>query len=167
MDTNLIMVGLLDNKTKVIAENLSKQLNMYFADVDEILRYNFFDGEDKILDLCGEHYLENLKTKIFKQIVSYENTLIYVPFGIFLKQINIFKGNATIIYIKFTKNTAKQVLLRNNNGLYNDKLNVFLIPFDERDNVISSCSNINVEYDDFDENDFLGKIEDKLKIYFS
>ena len=79
--SNLVVVGLCEDLTKKIAEKLSSELNLYLADFGAIVEYEI-ENEQQVAKLCGIEYLEHLKSKIFDDVVQFENSLIYFPFSV-------------------------------------------------------------------------------------
>lgn len=104
MKTNLVIVSLIDAKTKQIATKLATDFDLYLADVNDILEYNLFNAGE-IEKNCGLEYLNKLKRKTIKEIGTYENTLISISNNLFVADNNVKNLNkyATIVFINFSK----------------------------------------------------------------
>jgi len=156
LKTNLVIVSLCDKATKEIAAKLAKEYDLYFADVGDILEYNLFNA-DEIEKNCGIDYLNKLKQKTIKEIGTYENTLISVPYGIFVSDQNYkyFEKYGTIIFFDYSKAAVEKYI--ENATLTQKNLNelkVMLIAFEETEKICLESSNAKIDLNkiDFDQN---------------
>ena len=77
MITNICIVGLLKKYTKSISKRVADTLDMFYADVTELLEYEYInmDNAEKIV---GKEYMEKQEVKKIKALSTFENTLFTV-----------------------------------------------------------------------------------------
>lgn len=101
MKTNLVIIGWDEKATKNLAKQISTSFDKIYADVEDLLEYYLTDSQTNIKQLCGVEYLDELKSKIMKEISNYDNAVIYLPLYLFVSQDNwkVLSKNAFIIFI--------------------------------------------------------------------
>lgn len=147
MKTNLVLVSLFDKATKEIATKLAREYDLYFADVGDILEYNLYNA-DEIEKNCGIDYLNKLKKNAIKEIGSYENTLISVPYGLFVSENNAkyFEKYATIVFLDFKKSALEKYIEKATLTQKNlNELKVMLIAFDETRKICKELSHVKID----------------------
>ena len=151
MKTNLVLVGLLNDKTRKLAEKLALDLELYFADLDKLVEYNLFNIQE-IQENCGVEYFNKLKQELIKDVSTYENTLIYMPFDMFIegKNSEYFNKYGTTVYLDFDKKVIKQYF----NGEQKNEAEIFFLNYEERKNFLEQEANITIKLqkDDFEKN---------------
>ena len=88
MKTNIILIGWDENITKMVAKRLALSLELYYADVEDLIEYYLTNSEEEIERTCGKEYLDELKSNIMNEISNYENSIIYLPLHIYVNQNN-------------------------------------------------------------------------------
>ncbi len=157
MKSNILFICQNRNKQKILGKALADELGMFYADLNDIMEYNFIDK--KTLKISGIEYFEGQVYKAIKAAREYENSVITISF----ESLNIkdsweqIKQNATIIYLR--ESYEPDMLTDNEN-----KINSLV--FEDRDDFIMSKSDIVVE--NFN-NDIicLPKIFNEMKKYFN
>ncbi len=86
--SNIILIGFSENITKNVAKRLSLNLEMYYADVEDLMEYYLTSPEEEIENTCGKNYLDGLKANIMNEISNYENSIIYLPLSLFVNSNN-------------------------------------------------------------------------------
>ena len=151
MKTNLVFVGLLNDKTRKLAEKFALDMELYFADLDKIVEYNLFNIQE-IQENCGVEYFNKLKQQVIKDVSTYENTLIYLPFDMFIegKNAEYFNKYGTTVFLDFDKKIVKQFF----NGEPKSEADMFFLNFVERREFLKKEANITIEIqkDDFQKN---------------
>lgn len=155
MKTNLVIVSLIDSKTKKIAEQLANDLDLYFADINDILDYNLYNAGD-IEKNCGLEYLNKLKQKTIREISSYENTLISISNNLFVADNNAQNLNkyGTVVFINYSKQTINKYIESLSSSEEKNTFNVMMLAYND---IVKICTeNCDVEIPitklDFDAN---------------
>lgn len=149
MKKNIVFVGLDNQITKSIANALSKELDMFFLDINDLIKYNF-KNEDDVIFKVGIEYYDNQIKKIIKGASSYENTIFNCPYDLFLNDeiFNYFKDNH-LIYIDIPKQVLEKISLENN---IDNKLDVQLLAYDEFKTKLMSKTNVSLKYTEINNN---------------
>lgn len=146
MKTNIVLIGFLKDPTKQIAKRLALDFDLYFADVEGMLEYNL-TNENEIENLCGIDYLNGLKKKVLKDISSYENTLIAMPYSIFIANNNyeMFKENCTIVFLNYSQNLLQENFKYIKDDFIRKTQEAFLIAYEERTQFCKENSNLTID----------------------
>ena len=147
LKTNIVLVGLYDKMIKSVAKRLADDFDMYLADLMEIVKYNLIN-EEEIEKICGVQYLNKQKTKIVEDIANYENSVIHVPYSIFVEGGNPdkFQKNGTTVFLNLTLSTFKK-LLDKDKTMSNDEKKLALIAFNDRSSFSKRMCDLTVEID--------------------
>ncbi|MGN0798332.1 MAG: shikimate kinase [Christensenellales bacterium] len=150
MKTNIVLVGLYDKMSKAVAKKLANELDMYLADLVEILKYNLMN-EEEIEKICGIQYLNKQKSKIIGDISSYENSIIHLPYSIFAegKTPDKFKKYGTTIFLKISPTTFQR-LLDKDKGLTDDEKKIALLAYEDRTANAEKLCDMSVDIDSVD-----------------
>lgn len=150
MKTNIVLVGLYDKMTKAVAKKLASELDMYLADLVEIVKYNLMN-EEEIEKICGIQYLNKQKSKIIGDISSYENSIIHLPYSIFAegKTSDKFKKYGTTIFLKISLTTF-QKLLDKDKSLSEDEKKIELLAYKDRTANAEKLCDLTVDIDTVD-----------------
>ena len=160
MKENILFVGLDYEFVKRVALELSKILDMFFLDVNDLIEYSLIDAKN-IETVCGVEYFEKEKKKIVLSVNQYENTIINFPYTTYLERgvAAKLKDNNLSIFIDVDENVLQK---RNTDN----ELNIELIAKEQLTNLIKkrvdivvSCSISNVQ-------DCIGRVIDVLKSKF-
>lgn len=104
MKTNIFLLGLSPAITKSIAYALSIDLDMFYADVNELLKFDLIDIA-RAVDQCGVEYVEKLEAKQVKNVASYDNTVFTMNFATFNanKHAPWIKDNSIVVFLDLPK----------------------------------------------------------------
>ena len=105
---NFVIVSLDDRFSKNVSIELSSKMDMYNADVKELIAYQLINPKE-ILQKCGYEYLKSRERDIVRGISEFENTVMSMSFNLFKEYNDIFK-NSIIIYLKLPKGKTRSVL---------------------------------------------------------
>lgn len=132
LKTNLVIVSLIDIKTKEIATKLATDFDLYFADVNDILDYNLFNAGE-IEKNCGVDYLNKLKRKTIKEIGSYENTLISISNNLFVADNNAKNLNkyGTVVFLNYSKPAIEKYIKSLSKQEEKNQFNVMMLAYNE------------------------------------
>ena len=163
MVSNITIIGLVDNFKKEIAKNLASKLDMMLADVNELLIYNFVDGN--MLDNFGQEYFDKSENKVVKSILSCDNIVINSNISTLNKQnnFNLFKEKSTIVYLRLS---LKQFRTVNKIENYGEIAMINEAVFKERDEYMQSICDICIETEELSVNSCVENIMLGLKYFY-
>lgn len=162
---NICLVGLSSQFVDKNALELSKKLDMFYANASEIIQFELFDIS-RMEEMCGKDYLERKETAVLKRICTYENTIINIEYQLLNTETNykFIKENCLIIYLKLSLNRYKKEILEERMSDSAKSLNIDL--FKDRDFICSKKADIVVDCKDIEGEELLGLIMQKLLGYY-
>lgn len=100
MKKNITIICLSSQFRKTVAKKLADELDMFYADVNEIMEYNLINSE--MLEKAGQEYFDENEQKTLKTISSYENTVLTLNYSTLNKNNNfaLLKQNTLIIFME-------------------------------------------------------------------
>lgn len=110
MKSNLLLVGLDYGFTKCVANELSGIFDMRYLDVKDLIAYSLVNADD-VLEKLGIEYYNKQVHKIILSTAEYENTIINIPYDMFLRD-NVCEKLATSCLTIFI-NLDKQSIIAN------------------------------------------------------
>ena len=104
MKSNILFVGLNYEFIKKISKEICDGFDMFFLDVNALIEYNLA-AKQNIEELCGIDYLNKEREAIILSVNNYENSVVCVPYSIFLENgiAKELKNNAIVVYLKLPK----------------------------------------------------------------
>lgn len=162
---NICLIGLSNQFIDKNALELSKKLDMFYANASEIIQFELFDIS-RMEEMCGKDYLEKKETAVLKRICTYENTVINIEYQLLNTETNykFIKENCLIIYLKLSLNRYKKEILEEKMSDSAKSLNIDL--FKDRDFICSKKADIVVDCKDMYGEELLGLIMQKLLGYY-
>lgn len=162
---NICLVGLSNQFVDKNALELSKKLDMFYANASEIIQFELFDIS-RMEEMCGKDYLERKETAVLKRICTYENTIINIEYQLLNTETNykFIKESCLIIYLKLSLNRYKKEILEERMSDSAKSLNIDL--FKDRDFICSKKADIVVDCKDIEGEELLGLIMQKLLGYY-
>lgn len=147
MKKNITILCLVDNFKKNVAKSLADELEMIFADVEQILEYNLINTD--MIQKAGQQYFDQEEQSTLKHIASYHNTIISLQFSTFNKYNNmdILKENSLIIYLALNYSDFESLNAQENNRTLS-KINHLM--FDDRDKLMRKKADIVVDIKNLD-----------------
>lgn len=139
MKKNITIICLSSKFRQNVAKQLADELEMFYADVNEIMEYNLINSE--MLEKAGQAYFDENEQKTLKTIASYENTILTLNYSTLNKNNNfeLLKQNTLIIFIELDY-ACFSLLNHEENSSPLAKINE--IAFEDRTKNISSLSDI-------------------------
>ena len=113
MVSNIVVLSLNRQVSKLVAEMLSEQLEMHMVDTIDLFEFdNIPRSFSDVLALNGERYFREKEKGQCKYVSGFENTIIHAESGIVLKSENIktFKKNCLAIYLHYPLSAIKAIL---------------------------------------------------------
>lgn len=110
MVSNITIFALNNEYAKAVGKLLSDELDMFFADVMELLKFDFIDLVDAESVVGRDYILKKERTKI-RTLASYENTVICCDFRSLNSQDNYDRldEGSVMIYLKMDNKSLKKV----------------------------------------------------------
>ena len=124
---NLILIGFMGTGKSTVACQLSKQLNLPFFEMDEMIVQEQGMEISNIFKEKGENYFRNLETELLKNLLQKETGILSCGGGIILRDENIqaMKNHGTVILLTAKPETIlKRVLHNQSRPVLNGKKNV-------------------------------------------
>ena len=163
MKKNITIICLSNEYKKNIAKQLALELDMFYADINDIMEYNLINSE--MLEKAGQQYYDENEAKTIKTVSGYDDTILTLNLSTLNKSnyLDIIKQNSLIIYIRLDFET-----FMNLNKTENSKALVKIneIAFDDRDKLISSFADIIVENKDIDVTRTIKQIIEGIEKFF-
>ena len=142
MDSRIVLVGLDNQLVKDISNALADKLNMFFLDIDDLIKYNFASQEETIAKVGIDYYEKQIK-RLAIGACDYENTVIHCPYDLLLDNdvLQGFKTNAKIVFV----NIPKDVLdAQNMQKSANEKLDIQILAYEELTKQLETIANFSV-----------------------
>lgn len=163
MKKNISIISLINNFKKDIAKKLADELEMIFADVNDLMEYNLIN--DEMLAVAGQEYYDKNEQKTLKTISSYENTVLTINFSTLNKSNNfdILKNNSLIIYLAFDFTTFCQL---NKQEFNKTLIKLNQIAYNDRDTIMKSYADIIVNVTDINLDNVLKQLLIAINGYY-
>lgn len=156
---NLCVIGLYKT-VKPLANRIADTLDMYFADIDELIAFDLLDVK-LTQEVCGREYLLKIEKNKVKTVTSYENTLLSLDYSVLNNDsiIENIKDNCVIIYLKYSSDYVKSRLKKTDGIEYE--------LFEDRDYICTQMADIIVHCDDLPTNKIIEQTTTKLQDYYN
>lgn len=104
MRNNICIVGLSNDFTKTIAKQLADRLDFFYADVNDLLKYDLIDIADAERK-SSKAYILKLESSKVKTVASYENTVFTVDYSSLVNGNNYehILNQTVIVFLKLSK----------------------------------------------------------------
>lgn len=168
MKTNITFICLLPNYSRNVGKMLCDKLDMYFADVEDMLDFELGDMEHILSvlgDKEGKKYLRETEARVIKRIASFENTLVCVdPTKLFSnRNFERLQKTCYMVYLQISpKNLVSQA--EESKDIINEK--ALLTAFSDRDKIYVEKSDILVNCSDLKEKKAVKKVVSAINSFF-
>ena len=166
MKSRICLLGLnrsFNNKTAI---NLAKKLDMFFADIDELVEYEIINPS-QVEATCGKEYLQKLQRGCVKRASSFENSILTMNYYLLNDDVNLqnVRNNCLIIYLKLSKDSYT----RKNRYNKIDKLKNILddFVFDERNKICEQIADITIDVSNKSYLQASNLVKEKLLEYYN
>ena len=152
-NSNLILIGFMGTGKSTIARQLSKQLDMPFFEMDEMIVQKEGMEISDIFQEKGEAYFRDLETALLKKLLQEEKGILSCGGGIILRDENIqaMKKHGTVILLTAKPETIlKRVQHNQSRPVLNGKKNINDITklMKERESRYQMAADITISTDD-------------------
>lgn len=164
--TNLCIIGLTKLFTDEICRQLSSALEMFYANIDELLEYELQD-KNKIEEVCGREYLVKEELSVVKRACSFDNTVINIDYANLNNEtaLKYVKESCLIIYLRLNKDNFKKEISRDGQSF--NQMIISNDLFEDRDLICSKITDIVVDIADININSALNNINEKILEYYA
>jgi len=164
--SNICVIGLSKAFTDDVCKQLSIRLDMFYANIQQILEYELIDAF-KVENVCGKEYLIKEEISIIKRIASYDNTLINIDFANLNNETTLqnIQETCLIIYLHLPKDRFYKE--QEKEGLSFSALQLNMDMFEDRDIICSKVSNVRVDCKDHNIDDLLDVIIEQIVWYYT
>ena len=138
MNPNLVVVGFEYEFNKKLCIYLADKLDMFFVDVKELIEYDLVNSKEALLR-CGKEYIEKEERKTVRNVSEYENTVVNIPYDLFVNNRDFFKNNNINIFIKpFKADDIDMLVMEDRIALLKNDYKIFI---ENSENSVESCYN--------------------------
>lgn len=162
---NICLIGLSNGFVDKYALELSKKLDMFYANASEIIQFELFD-KNRMEEVCGREYLEKEEGSILRRICTYENTIVNAEYHLLNNDANykFVKDNCLIIYLKIDLDRYKKEMTDENMSESSKFLNLDL--FKDRNFICEKKAELIVNCKDLENDDLTSEILKKILSYY-
>ena len=118
MKTNIVIVGFLRGFNEEVCKKLADQLNMFYADISDLVAYEL-SNQDEMITICGQDYYDEQEKKTIQNTSTFENTIFNFNYDYFYNHKNYksFKKTSHIIYLKIDPKKLDRKIKSDNDAL--------------------------------------------------
>lgn len=163
---NICIIGLSKTFTDKVCKQLSMRMEMYYANVQDILEFELMDLE-RVEKVCGPEYVLKEERSIIKRVCSYDNTIINVDYSSLNNDVNleVITENCLLIYVRLDEMRFLQEL--ETEGLTINVMQLKKDLYQDRDFICQKFSDITVDCDQLVDNDLIDVIIEKILGYYT
>lgn len=141
---NIAFLCLSNNYAKYLGKKFADNLDMFFANISDILEYNLINGD--MLETAGKEYFDAQQERVIGSVCQYENTIICGTFEILINNVDRLKNNSLVVYLKLDKKTIEKYEKDDKNS----KFLIKEITFEQEDKLCNDCADIVINIADND-----------------
>ena len=161
MKCNILLVGLDYEFTQGVALELSSLFDMFYLDIKGLISYTL-SSKQEVVDKAGVAYFDNQVQKLVLSASEYENTIINMPYDLYIKDDNSTKLNQTCFSIFLNLN--KQALMEQDATKDSDKkLTIPLLVFEDLSQKLQTSVEHKIDLTNANIEACINKIIDLLK----
>ena len=162
MKSNIVIVGFLKELNDYVCNELSKTLEMFYANVADMISYELTNA-DEMITVCGIDYYKAQEEKVLKNLSNYESTIFCFDYDNFENYGHkYFAKNCHMIYLKVSEvNIDKQI--QKNNDCETWSCAIDLIDFSDRNKSLESLCDVVIECNSINFQQYLKKVMTYLK----
>lgn len=117
MVSNIVIVCLLDDIKKKVGLKLADMLDMFYADINDLVEFDVINSED-VENKMGTEYFEKLLNKQVQNVSQFENSVITADIKTLTKEKNVkaLKESSIIVYLQVSAKKYMNFLKKKNKG---------------------------------------------------
>ena len=123
LKNNICVIGLANDYLKLVAKQLADKLDMFYADVNELLQFDLINIEEA-RQKSGNEYILGLESKKVKSVSTYDNIIYTMSYSTLTNKNNYHyvTKNSVVIYVRMGDITYKKALKQQKNTENQQKL---------------------------------------------
>jgi len=158
---NICVIGMVPEFTNGIAETLADKLDMFFANVNDLIEFDLIDvAETEII--CGRDYLLKIEQKKVREVCTYENTVITMDYSVLNNDENIktIKDNCLLIYVKLNRDNFLKKFRVGKKNDFNELL------FNDRDFICTNIADVVADCNFLTQKESVELLIEEIKRYY-
>lgn len=162
MKQNIAILCLVKQFGKDTAQKLSNRLDMFYADVNDLMEYNFIN--DATIKASGQQYFDKLEGDLLKKISEYVNSIFTLGFSTINKHNNIdfIKKGCLLIFLNLKYEDFVKLNKKGNKNL--EKLDSLV--YEDRKKIMNQYADIVVNIKNTDKEIVLKEVVKSIKNYY-
>ena len=167
MISNILLTCLIEDCKLDLAQSLSKKLDMIFADIDELVKFDVINPE-LVIEKVSVEYFKSIQKKQVKNVSSYENSLIVASDEILTEteNFNILKNTSLTIFVKVPFKKYAKYIKEKCNGILQPSDIIDLNMFYDKEKIFSKNANIVVDAKWLNIKHLTRKVVKEIKKYY-
>ncbi|MBQ7351948.1 MAG: hypothetical protein IJW59_03730 [Clostridia bacterium] len=164
--SNICIVGLTKQLTETICRQLSIKLDMFYANVQDILEFELMDLL-RVEQVCGHEYILKEERSVIKRVATYENTLINIQYSSLNNEssLAVVQENCLIIYLRL--NEDRYVLELERENIQDNEKELNLAVFNDRDFICRKISDLTIDCLNMNEEQLETSIIEQILRFYS
>ena len=165
MKKNITIVGLAKDYTKKIAKKFADKLEMYYANITDLIQFDILDIAEAE-KTCGKEYIRKLEASKIKTVTSYDNSVITVNYNALNNETNLnyIKQNTLLIYLRLDKDELTNKL--NEDVTKVSQIKLAQTVFNERDFILSRVCDITINVKNLTDTQLIKMIGKSILDYY-
>ena len=166
LKSNICIVGIATNFIKKISKHLADELDMFYADIMDLLQYDLLDI-DLATKQTSPEYVSKLLTNKVKNVATYENTVFTINYAALTENnnYNLIKGKSLIIYLKLDPELLQKALQQNKTTKSMQTISSAL--YNDRDSFCSKFAELVINLETLNDKQILNTIFAKVNTYYN
>lgn len=162
MKSNLCVVGFAPEFTISISKMLAYRLSMFYASINEMLEFDIINIEEA-KEVVGIDYIEKLENEKIETLFSFENAVITMDIGMFIRGDNVkkIKKSAYVIFLDIPRELLTKLYGKNEKRP--EDLKEQLRIYDERTNYCKKKCDFYINLNCLNKRIIVAEILNKLK----
>ncbi len=165
MKSNICIVCLNKTFAKVVAKHFADSMEMFYADVDDLIEYDLIDIA-KAERVCGVEYISKIERNQVKNVCSYDNTCYTLNYTMLNDKSNFDLINKTSLIIFINLDINEYVSLQPKDREFESVNMLNEEMFEVRKNLIKDKADIVVDCDTLEIEALTNKIEQAIVYYY-
>lgn len=163
---NICIIGLSKQFTDDVGKQLSIKMDMFYANVQEIIEFELMDISN-VEKICGVDYLLKEEKSIIKRLCTYDNTIINLQYSNLNQEENLefVKNNCLIIYLRMSEKRYLQELEKDN--VTSNEKSIDKDVFYDRDYICGKMADITVNCEQYNNKELTDIIIEQILRFYT
>lgn len=126
LGTSILIICLDEEVGSKLSQQFADFLGLHYACCKDIIEYDLFDS-GAILQKCGAEYLSKREKSVMRDIVHYEDSVIFANFDLYQNNLSMFEKLHPSIYLSLpkrklsAKETVNSIVYENRSAFLKEK----------------------------------------------